>query len=117
MKKFKIALLILFLTAAGAFSQQEGQGIIEGRVYNANTSEPVPFANIVIWGTTIGSVSDIDGNFLFTGIAPGFVELRVSSVGFEQFISEQILVTNAEDAHVTCADEDCRTYAACKHAA
>ena len=100
MKKFKIAILILFLTGGGAFSQQGGQGIIEGRVYNANTSEPVPFANIVIWGTTIGSVSDIDGNFLFTGIAPGFVELRISSVGFEQFISEQILVTNASKVSI-----------------
>ncbi len=71
------------------------QGIIEGRVYDANTSEPIPFANVVIWGTNIGSVSDLDGNFLFTGIAPGFVELRVSSVGFEPYASEQILVTNA----------------------
>ena len=100
MKKVEIAILILFMTAAGAFSQQESQGIIEGRVYNANTSEPVPFANILIWGTTIGSVSDIDGNFLFTGLAPGFVELRVSSVGFEQFISEQILVTNANKVSI-----------------
>jgi hypothetical protein len=103
MKNIKIVILILFLTAEGAFSQQEGQGIIEGRVYNANTSESIPFANIIILGTSIGSVSDIDGNFLFTGIAPGFVELRASSVGFEQFISEQILVTNASKVSIEIA--------------
>lgn len=100
MKKFGTLLLLLFLMAAGAFSQERGQGIIEGRVYNANTSEAIPFANIVIWGTTIGTVSDIDGNFLFTGIAPGFVELRVSSVGFEPYASEQILVTNASKVSI-----------------
>jgi len=100
MKKFTISLLILLLTGMHAFSQEPGKGIIEGRVYNANTSEPIPFANIVIWGTTIGSVSDIDGNFLFTGITPGYVELRTSSIGFEQFISEQILVTNASKVSI-----------------
>lgn len=100
MKKLKISILIIILTAAGVFPQQAGQGIIEGRIFNANTSEPVPFANIIIWGTNIGSVSDMDGKFIFTGIAPGYVELRTSSVGFEQFISDQILVTNASKVSI-----------------
>ncbi len=100
MKKIKLLLCIATLTGAISYAQNDGQGIIEGRIYNANTSEPVPFANIIIWGTNIGSVSDIDGNFLFTGIAPGYVELRVSSVGFEQYISEQILVTNASKVSI-----------------
>jgi outer membrane receptor for ferrienterochelin and colicin len=51
---------------------------------------------VAIYGTTIGSISDLDGNFLFTGLEPGYVELRVSSVGFESYISEAILVTNAK---------------------
>ena len=71
------------------------QGIIEGRVYNAKNNEPVEFATIAIFGTSIGSISDLDGNFLFTGLEPGYVELRVSSVGFETYVSEQIQVTNA----------------------
>ena len=100
MQKFKISILILYITSLGAFAQEQGQGIIEGRIFNANTSEPVPFANIIIWGTSVGSVSDIDGNFLFTGIAPGYVELRASSVGFEPYASEQILVTNASKVSV-----------------
>jgi hypothetical protein len=100
MERLKISIMTIFLTVAGAFPQQGGQGIIEGRIYNSNTSEPVPFANIIIWGTNIGSVSDIEGNFLFTGISPGYVELRVSSIGFEQYISEQILVTNASKVSV-----------------
>jgi hypothetical protein len=100
MKKIKILILIVYIAGATAHAQNDGQGVIQGRVYNANTSEPVPFANIIIWGTNIGSVSDIDGNFLFTGITPGYVELRVSSVGFEQYISEQILVTNASKVFI-----------------
>ena len=61
-------------------------------------NEPVPFANIVIWGTNIGSSSDFDGNFIFAGLAPGFVELRVSAVGFKPYVSPSIMVTNARTA-------------------
>jgi hypothetical protein len=95
MRKINAFLLIILLAAGAARSQDQGKGIIEGRIYNANTSEPIPFANIIIWGTNIGTTSDLDGNFIFTGIAPGYVELRASSVGFEPYVSEQILVTNA----------------------
>ncbi len=90
-----LTLLSIGLLFPPGMTAQEGRGIIEGRIYNTNNNEPVPFANIVLWGTSIGSVSDIDGRFLFAGIEPGYVELRVSSVGFETFISEQILVTNS----------------------
>lgn len=95
MKKATILLLLIFTSASHSPAQEAGQGIIEGRIYDANTSEPIPFTNIIIWGTNIGTTSDLDGRFLFTGIAPGYVELRASSVGFEPYVSEQILVTNA----------------------
>lgn len=84
--------LILSFTASMVYGQK---GIIEGRVYNEKNNEPVEFATIAIFGTSIGSISDLDGNFIFTGLEPGFVELRVSSVGFEDYISEAIQVTNA----------------------
>ena len=92
----RLRILILFITfilmPVALLGQQ---GSIEGRVYNAKNNEPVEFATIAIFGTSIGSISDLDGNFLFTGLEPGYVELRVSSVGFETYVSEQIQVTNA----------------------
>jgi hypothetical protein len=76
------------------------QGTIEGRVFNAKNNQPVEFATIAIFGTTIGSISDLDGNFIFTGLEPGYVELRVSSVGFETYVSEAIQVTNAKKVFI-----------------
>ncbi|MGM0474571.1 MAG: TonB-dependent receptor [Bacteroidota bacterium] len=76
------------------------QGVIEGRVFNASNNNPVEFATIAIFGTTIGSISDLDGNFLFTGLEPGYVELRISSVGYETYISEPIQVTNAKKVYI-----------------
>ncbi|KPK85133.1 MAG: hypothetical protein AMS27_08260 [Bacteroides sp. SM23_62_1] len=101
MFKRNIAFIILVLfTSEIINSQDEGRGIIEGRIFNSSTNEPVPFASTVIWGTNIGSVSDLDGRFIFTGIKPGYVELRASSVGFKQYISEPILVTNANKVFI-----------------
>ncbi|SRR3989339_118223 len=71
-------------------------GTIKGRVFNAVNNEPLPFVNIVITGTTIGSTSDYDGNFIFAGIKPGFYKLTVSSVGFEKKMTEEIQVINAK---------------------
>ena len=102
MKPVKLitSILILFLTM-GAVQAQQGQ--IGGRVYNANNNEPVQFASVAIFGTAIGSTSDLDGNFLFTGLEPGYVELRVSSVGFETYVSEAIQVTNAKKVFLDVA--------------
>lgn len=75
--------------------------MIRGQVVDATTNEPVPFASVVIWNTTTGAMTDFDGNFLFTGVAPGFVEIRVSSVGYKTYISEAVMVTNSNEVNLT----------------
>ena len=95
-------LLLTFLSFVfpRSYGQQVDRAVIEGRVYNASNNEPIPFAGVVIYGTTIGAVSDLDGRFLFTGVEPGFIKLQASSVGFEPAISEDFQVTNANKAFV-----------------
>jgi len=86
--------------------QQKNTGEIEGRVFNSKNNEGVPFANVVIYQTTIGSASNFDGEFLFTGIKPGFVRLQVSAVGFKTYISEEIMVTNAKKVNINIPLEE-----------
>jgi hypothetical protein len=71
-------------------------GVIKGRVFNGASNEPVPFASIIITGSTIGSTSDLEGNFIFSGVKPGYYKLTVSSVGYEMVISDEFQVTNAK---------------------
>jgi hypothetical protein len=85
-----IAVLPLFV-----FSQK---GTIKGRVFDESNNQPVQFASVSIFGTIIGSTSDLDGNFIFTGIEPGFVKLAVSAVGYEVKVTEDFQVTNAKTA-------------------
>jgi len=99
MKQISI-IFLLFLFFQDISLAQTNSGVIKGRVYNAKTNEGVPFATIQIWGTTTGAVSDYDGNFLFTGVKPGYIELRVSSVGYNPYISQALLVTNSNPVNL-----------------
>lgn len=88
LKNTLLGMLLLFLGMAA--SAQTGS--IRGKVFNGLTNEPIPFANIVISGTNVGSTSDFDGKFSFESVAPGFVKLEVSVIGFERKISEEFMV-------------------------
>jgi len=97
MKRLTYIIILLYFISSNVFGQN---GKIEGRVYDADNNEPLPFTNIVVWETTIGSTSDLDGKFKFTGLQPGYIRLAATSVGYESYISEDILVTNAKVAYM-----------------
>lgn len=86
-KSFLFLLMMTFSLLS--FSQT---GSIKGRVFNQKTNEPLEFANVQIENTMIGSTTDLDGNFIFSGIQPGFTRLIVRYVGFETTISSEIQV-------------------------
>jgi len=95
-KHFKVVFFSLLLSFSTALFAQTGS--LKGRVYNVKNNDPLPFTNIIISGTTIGSVSDLDGNFTFKGLNPGYIKLEASAIGFEKVMTEEILVTNAKTA-------------------
>jgi hypothetical protein len=95
MKRLFYSSFILFTTIY--FSQAQ-TGKIEGTVFNSLNNNPIPFANVVIWQTTTGTVCDADGNFKLTGLKPGYVKLAVSSIGYKTTLTEDIFVTNSKTA-------------------
>jgi len=58
-------------------------GAISGRVVDPETEEPVPFAQVLLEGTTIGANSDFGGQFLLKNVPPGSYKLIVRSPGFQ----------------------------------
>ncbi len=83
---------VLFIITILALEATAQTGTIRGRVFDEDSNEGLPFVNLVIEGTNIGSTTDLDGNFTFTGITPGFVRLRVSAVGYETRLSSEFQV-------------------------
>jgi hypothetical protein len=98
MKYYSIILLLTFFHS-GLYGQTAG-GVIRGQVVDATTNEPVPFASVVIWNTTTGAMTDYDGNFTFTGVNPGYVELRISSVGYKTYVTGGVMVTNNNEVYL-----------------
>lgn len=108
MKRTIFTFLILFFLSYPGIGQENG-GVIKGRVLNSKTNEAIPFASVVIWGTTIGAMTDFDGNFMFTGVKPGFTELRASCIGFNPYISVAIMVTNSKQVDIDILLEEAET--------
>ena len=57
--RFSLLLLVGFLATSMAF----GQTSISGSVMDQESNEPLIGANVVVQGTTIGTITDIDGKF------------------------------------------------------
>ncbi len=92
----------LFLTLA--FNTLYGQGArIDGKVIDATNNEPLPFANVLVKGTSIGATTDFDGKFSITGLEPGFITLEATYVGYRNQSSAEILLSNVKPSFVEIA--------------
>jgi len=56
--------------------------IVEGKVTDASTGDPVPFANVVFKGTTTGIATDFDGNYKIRTTLP-VDSVTVSVIGYK----------------------------------
>lgn len=101
-----VLILQLLLLPVYLWGQRMENGTIEGRVFNSKNNEPIPFANIIIKGTTTGVQGDGDGKFTITGIKPGYIELQVTSLGFDNNATQPLLVTNAKKVYIEIGLEE-----------
>ncbi|HET9054924.1 MAG TPA: DUF5686 family protein, partial [Cyclobacteriaceae bacterium] len=71
-------LFILLVLPFAAISQT----VVSGKVTDAGSGDPIPFANVVFKGTTIGITTDFDGNYtLRTSARPD--SLQASYIGYK----------------------------------
>lgn len=77
--KHLITLLILGWSSVLAVGQQT---IIRGKVTDAESGDPVPFANVVIQGSNVGTPTDFDGNYEIRGEAVSDT-IIFSYIGYE----------------------------------
>lgn len=100
MKKQIILYLLLLLIGVMANAQS---GTIRGRVFNQKNNSAVPFANLIIDGTNIGTSSNFEGEFVFTGIKPGFYKIKASSIGYDDYITVELQVTTSKPLYIDIA--------------
>ena len=73
---------------------------VTGKVVDAVSNEPLPFVNVLVSGTSNGTVTDETGHFEFRNLTPGFVRIEASFVGYKKAISSEVEVNNSSTAFV-----------------
>lgn len=73
-----------------AFAQEKGK--IAGRITDADTREPIPSANIVIEGTSMGTSSNTKGEYFIINLEPRTYTLVVSVIGYSRVRVENVAV-------------------------
>ncbi len=96
-------LLSALLAQVALFGQN---GVLRGTVTDALSNEPVGFANVLLVGTGLGTTTDIDGQYEFTGLEPGLYDIRVSFIGYEEQTEYEIQVTGSKPTIVDFALEE-----------
>ena len=85
------ALAFLVFTAAAPAAQT-----LTGRVVDAVTQEPLPGANIAVFGADdaliAGAATELDGSYTLDGVAPGTYRVRASFVGYEAQIRTDVVI-------------------------
>ena len=84
--------LSYYCLASSLFAQEDG--VIQGRVVDAQTREPLAGVNILLLDTDRGAASDPDGRFYIDKLQPGTYRLEFLYVGYtSQKITDLIVTT------------------------
>lgn len=86
----RLYLLTLLMAAATITFGQTGS--IEGKVVDLKTNEAIIGANVVIQGTTVGSATDLDGNFTIANLRPGTYVIAVTYIAYKSQVIPDVVV-------------------------
>lgn len=89
-----IAGFIFVLIFNGAIFAQTGS--ITGNVIDRSDREGLIGVNIIIRGTTFGTVTDLDGNYVIRNIRPGEYSIEFRYIGYESMLYTGIRVQAGE---------------------
>jgi outer membrane receptor protein involved in Fe transport len=78
-------------------------GKIAGTVVDRSTRQPLIGANVLVVGTSAGTVTDMDGYFMILNMQPGIYSIRVSMMGYQTRVTEELRVSI--DMTATCDAE------------
>ena len=77
MKRFTIALFMVLFCVSWAMAQRNVSGVVTDE-----TGEPLIGANVQLKGSTVGTITDVDGSYSLRVPADGGNTLIISYTGF-----------------------------------
>ena len=106
MKKiiFWMTALVIAITMAMEAKAQTNQAVqtIRGQVCDVASGEPMIGVTITVEnGTTLATVSDVDGNFIINNVPVGRHSVRASYIGYEPVLLKEQLVSSGKELVLT----------------
>jgi outer membrane receptor protein involved in Fe transport len=84
--------IFIFLLFSVLLADAGTDGILEGKIINKETKEPLIGVTIAIVGTSQGTASDLDGNFHINNLEAGSYDIRFSNVGYQPALYKAVVV-------------------------
>ena len=88
-----IILMSIFLCIATTV-QAQNRYSIKGKVINKSSRKPIDYINVQLFGQSIGSTTDVNGEFEIKNISPGIYRLKASSIGYKTILTPDYIVSN-----------------------
>lgn len=85
-------LVLCTVLVAPARGEEPEVGSLQGKVYDKETGEPIPFADVILVGTGKGTISGQDGTYRFVMISAGIYQLRVNRMGYGSELLDQVRI-------------------------
>ena len=86
---------VLFLYLSGLLCAQESS--VKGLIINDNDQTPIHGADVYLEKLAIGTISQVDGQFLLNNIPYGEIDIRVSMIGFKDVKRTLVLDKDSYD--------------------
>ncbi len=91
----KLQILFFVILPMGLMAQFS----LSGNVYDSETNQPLPGANIVLDNSFRTTVSDLNGNFTFTNLKDGKYLIKATYVGYET-INKKVIVRQNHNINI-----------------
>ena len=101
LRKWGMLVLMLLATPALVFAQNTGK--ISGVVTDAGTGDPLPGAQVIVVGTQLGTVTDVDGNYFIIGVPVGEYDVQARFVGYAESTVSGVQVSSGYTQEINFA--------------
>ena len=88
----KTSIIAVLLWTVATFSLAAQTAAIQGLIKDAETQETLIGATVLIVGTTTGTSSDYNGQFLLSNLEAGTYDLKVSYISYQTLIISKVVV-------------------------
>ncbi|MCL5021451.1 MAG: carboxypeptidase-like regulatory domain-containing protein, partial [Bacteroidetes bacterium] len=77
-----LGIIVLTVSSAGNSACAAENSNIEGHVWDAQTKSPLPGANVMLKGTSLGASTDLNGRYVIRNVPPGSYVIRAAYIGY-----------------------------------